>query len=205
MPLGAPWTRSSRPPASTRAPESTGTSRSPPRNRRRRRRHGRDGGRRGPPPPGRSCGPGPGERGGGGRRSGPPAGQRTEARTLLNELLARSLREYLPPHKIPIISAGLGSKAEALAWLEPVYRWKPPFPSPGRNPPVLRPPRPDGAPRARSRASPLSGGPASTHGHRGPFLPPRAPRSAPISPAAPVPPLPPAPAGRCCTPGPGRV
>jgi serine/threonine-protein kinase len=49
------------------------------------------------------------------------AGRKAEARSLLDELLRRAQKEYLPPTGIATIYCGLGDKEQALRWLERGY------------------------------------------------------------------------------------
>jgi TolB-like protein/Tfp pilus assembly protein PilF len=46
------------------------------------------------------------------------AGRNTDARTVITELTNRSAREYVSPHALALVHAGLGEKDRALEWLE---------------------------------------------------------------------------------------
>lgn len=49
------------------------------------------------------------------------SGSKREARRILNELQELSQTRYVAAFNIAVIHAGLGDKAEALAWLEKAY------------------------------------------------------------------------------------
>jgi tetratricopeptide (TPR) repeat protein len=49
------------------------------------------------------------------------SGRRTDARQVLDELVARSKNRHVPSYTVAVIYAGLGEKDEALAWLEKSY------------------------------------------------------------------------------------
>jgi tetratricopeptide (TPR) repeat protein len=48
-------------------------------------------------------------------------GRRGEAQKVLDDLTQRSKREYIPPHSIALLYAGLGEQDLAFAWLEKAY------------------------------------------------------------------------------------
>ncbi len=53
-------------------------------------------------------------------------GRRDEARKILDELVSRSRREYVPQYHIAVAYAGLGDRENTLAWLEKGYTEKDP-------------------------------------------------------------------------------
>ncbi len=50
------------------------------------------------------------------------AGRRGEARKLLEELIARSREQYVPPHAFVHIYAALGDREKVFEWLEKSYQ-----------------------------------------------------------------------------------
>jgi serine/threonine-protein kinase len=49
------------------------------------------------------------------------AGNRVEAQKVADDLTERSKREYIPPHSMALLYAGLGEPDQAFAWLEEAY------------------------------------------------------------------------------------
>jgi Flp pilus assembly protein TadD len=50
------------------------------------------------------------------------AGNRTTARRLLNQLLERSHKTYVPPFSMALVCIGLGERSAALDWLQKAYQ-----------------------------------------------------------------------------------